>query len=538
MSTDPHIFDSDKMADFHVVIHNALDRGLTIHPVRTRSKEPWLKAWNREASRSPEKIEEWCRRFPTSNYGVVADDNFLILESDDIHRLQDELGISIPSTYTVSARPGRPHFYFRQTEASRRAGNMDLPGVFEFKQNNRYVVGEGSVHPSGAEYVCINSADIIAIPDDLVEKLTRLKSGSRATVSSPAPPPGQKYGEGEGRQGFLMRTAAQLWDGVKTREELFAELQTINQAQCDPPKEEHKVLSMVDWIMQRSPNVRAGRVTFGAPQLDGERKKGTAFDFVLGPMPGETEGAFALGTVHLVIGSSGAGKTTFGIQMLQEQGRGHRFFDRETYNRQFLIIMQDRSEFELERTFRRMGIEKGAFPYISLTAAQSVLDPALVLEQIYKKAAVKPEILFVEGLDMWCPDAVDMKKVVPLLANLQEFAKYYHISLIATVGAPKTKPKEQYASPRDRAFGSAAWARRCDTVLDITVDEESQKRKVWLLLRNAKPQKYTMRFEDGLLVLQQPTIITGEDKSPKQIAQERGISERQAQRIKKSGRLS
>ena len=47
-----------------------------------------------------------------------------------------------------------------------------------------------------------------------------------------------------------------------------------------------------------------------------------------------------------------------------------------------------------------------------------------------------------------------------------------------------------------------------------------------------------MRFEDGLLVLQQPTIITGEDKSPKQIAQERGISERQAQRIKKSGRLS
>jgi hypothetical protein len=43
--------------------------------------------------------------------------------------------------------------YFLQTATKReRLGNIDLAGVFEFKQNRRYVVAEGSTHPTGAEY--------------------------------------------------------------------------------------------------------------------------------------------------------------------------------------------------------------------------------------------------------------------------------------------------------------------------------------------------------------------------------------------------
>jgi hypothetical protein len=186
-----------------------------------------------------------------------------------------------------------------------------------------------------------------------------------------------------------------------------------------------------------------------------------------------------------------------------------------------------------------MGIDKDSFPYVALTSAQSIAAPADVLDEIYRKAAIKPEILFIEGLDMWFPDAVKMNVVVPILSRIQELARDYHIAVIGTVGAPKQKPKERYASPRDRAFGSSAWARRVDTVLDITVDEETQEREVWMLLRNAPPQKYEMRFEDGLLVLKEPSITVGPapEETTAQAAARLGVSVKTVQRKKKAGLL-
>jgi hypothetical protein len=519
---------SEVLADFKSITQNALRRGLTIHPLKPRDKNPWLKGWPDAASRDPLVVADWATRFPTSNYGVVANDDFCILESDDLMHLQELLGwdVVIPTTYTVQARPGRPHFYFWQTEASRAAGNLDLPGTFEFKQRNKYVVGEGSIHPKGPVYTCLRDHEIVPIPDCLVAKLVELKSGTRARVSAPAPAPGTKLSEGGGRQGFLMRTCAQMWDGVKTAEEMFEELQAINLANCDPPKETHKVLSMVEWIMERQPNVSGPKVVLSGPKLTGPRREGTAFDFVLAPEPGQYEGAFALGSVHLLIGSSGAGKTTFGIQMLQAQGRGEQFLDRDTYRRQFMVVMQDRSEFELERTFKRMGIDKHSLPFYAVTPEESERDPGAVLQEIYERSPekYKPEIFFVEGLDMWAPDAVDMKRVVPILSHLSKFATHNHVSVIGTVGSPKAKPKERYQAPRDRAFGSAAWARRTDTILDITVDEETQIRTIALLLRNAKPQHFKMVFEDGRLVTVGANILKRiEEPTVKDVHEKYGV---------------
>jgi hypothetical protein len=518
---------SEVFANFKEIVVHALHRGLTIHPLKPRDKNPWLKGWPDAASKDLKVVLDWATRFPTSNYGVAANDEFCILESDDLDHLKEILGEDIPSTYTVQARPGRPHYYFKQTEASRAAGNLDLPGTFEFKQRNKYVVGEGSIHPKGPVYVCINSAPIVAIPDSIVEKLTQLKSGTRARVSAPAPAPGMKLAEGAGRQGFLMRTCAQIWNGEKTQEEMFDELQAINLANCEPPKEAHKVLSMVEWIMEREPNVSGAKPVLAGPKLTGPKRKGTAFDFVLAPAPGQFEGAFALGSVHLLIGSSGAGKTTFGIQMLQAQGRGEEFLGRASYRRQFMVVMQDRSEFELERTFKRMGIDKDALPYYAVTVEESTMDPGAVLQQLYERAPenYKPEIFFAEGLDMWAPDAVDMKSVVPVLGHLSEFAKHNHVAVIGTVGSPKSKPKERYQAPRDRAFGSAAWARRTDTILDISVNEETQERTVSLLLRNAKPQSFKMTFRNGLLEMVTPAIaLRSSERTAADIAKQYGCA--------------
>ncbi len=236
-------------------------------PVKSRGKEPLLNRWPEMASSDPQKIEAWQAQFPGCNFGVAASDDICILESDDVNTLRDKLSRQLPQTYTVQARANRPHIYFRQTKESRAAGNLDLPGIFEFKQTNRYVVAEGSIHPEGMQYTCTVDAPIVEIPDWLVADLVKLKMGSGLRLSAPLPTQGKKYGEGEGRHPMLMSQAAKLWDGSKTEEEMFEAVQALNERHCDPPKEAHKVLGMVRWIMEREPVDRGPVVMLGRAKL-------------------------------------------------------------------------------------------------------------------------------------------------------------------------------------------------------------------------------------------------------------------------------
>lgn len=324
------IFASDETADFREVVENALSRGLTIHPVRPRSKEPWLTAWNKQASKEKEVVQEWCRRFPNSNYGVAATEEYCILESDDALTFKNRLSKALPSTYTVQARDNRPHYYFRQTEASKNAGNMDCPGVFEFKQNNRYVVGEGSIHPSGPTYVCISDKPIAEIPSWLVEDLQRIRSGREVSVSAPMPAEGVKLGEGEGRHPLLMSQAARLWDGSKTREEFFADLEEVNQQHCGPPKSAAHLLDIIDWIMERAPVSAGPKVLVGS--IWGTR----ADALVAREIPvrnallveesekGKSEVVFYESSINQIVAWRGLGKTNFalGLAGCFAQGKG------------------------------------------------------------------------------------------------------------------------------------------------------------------------------------------------------------------------
>ena len=114
----------------------AIDRGLSVHPLKPHSKEPQLTDWPGKATNDLVIISEWAFRFPQANYGVAANDACCILESDNLDALRERLSKQLPETYMVQARANRPHIYFRQTQASRAAGNLDLPGIFEFKQRN------------------------------------------------------------------------------------------------------------------------------------------------------------------------------------------------------------------------------------------------------------------------------------------------------------------------------------------------------------------------------------------------------------------
>jgi hypothetical protein len=169
--------------------------------------------------------------------------------------------------------------------------------------------------------------------------------------------------------------------------------------------------------------------------------------------------------------------------------------------------MHDRSEEELERTFVRMGITASEFPFVTITAAEEKMSPAEVVEKYIKTRTPKPEVVLIEGLDMWARDAINMEVATDIMRGLRDLAQHYNCAVLATVGCPKQKPKERYSMARDQIFGSQAWGRRADTVVVFAQYTEDDKkghkagdRDVHVLLRNAPEQRITMRFVDNALI--------------------------------------
>jgi len=236
----------------------ALDRGFRIHPCHPRSKEPMWSGWPRRATSDPAEVEKWDVP-QDSNYGVVAtSDGICILESDDLPALVKLLGWELPPTFTVQATEGHPHFYFEQTAATRSLGNCVRPGIFEFKQNNCYVIGPGCAHPSGRIYQIIRDLPVAVFPDWLVGELNRLRGGSKVGGRKVAED--EVLGEGEGRHYILMSEAGRLWDGEKTQEEMFEQLQAFNEKHCDPPRDAGHLMQMIEYVMEREPNYKTAHV--------------------------------------------------------------------------------------------------------------------------------------------------------------------------------------------------------------------------------------------------------------------------------------
>src|ERR1700693_1296719 len=171
-----------------------------------------------------------------------------------------------------------------------------------------------------------------------------------------------------------------------------------------------------------------------------ERAFNPAFDFVLGPLGDAVHGLFARGSLHLIQGASGAGKTTFALAMLKAQLHKEVFFGRQGKGAEYLVIWQDRGKYELERQLDNMGMRNDPPPYVTPTIDQMNANPHVAIEQILLDLQKErdsilggPKVLLVEGLDMWVTDAKDMKQVSVLATELRALGERKHISIIATV---------------------------------------------------------------------------------------------------------
>ena len=249
------------------------------------------------------------QRLPTDrthgwNYGVVANEKFCILDIDNVEKFYESIKVNLPLTYTVKTSRGR-QLYFRHTERSRRLGNRGA-GIFDFQANNKYVVGEGSTHPSGHVYECINPLPIIEIPDALVDALEQYVSVRKERLRQA----GQKC---EDRQDMLNYAGA-IYTTEITEEEMLEKLIERNEEYSEEPLSMGDLKRMVDYAFKKWEHAEAGPKAVLGGQ---ERKKlvlapsahvsGGSFDFMLGPWDSEKHGILGTRRLHIISGASGAG---------------------------------------------------------------------------------------------------------------------------------------------------------------------------------------------------------------------------------------
>lgn len=237
-----------------------------------------------------------------------------------------------------------------------------------------------------------------------------------------------------------------------------------------------------------------------------EKATRTAFDYVLAPIA-ETErnfdGWFPLGSPSLIGGSSGSGKTTFMLDLCITQRMGAPFYKHPTFGRPFLVLMLDRGELSHRRTMRRLGFKEAQVP---IRVMKAVLDSEAsqeIINQLEADPSNIPQILFIEGIDMLVSDPNSLPPVSAFMHEMQQIATHFHIAIIGSCGAPKTKAKENYAAKRDTVFGSAVWARKSETIVTIQYpegDDTADGRVISTLPRNNKAETLSAVFELGRLV--------------------------------------
>ena len=248
-----------------------------------------------------------------------------------------------------------------------------------------------------------------------------------------------------------------------------------------------------------------------APVFKFPNVEGTPYDYVVNALDNSHEGWCPRGDVHLVGGPSGGSKTTFMVGLLEAQLKGEDFLGHSTNGLPYLIVMADRGPFAHIRTANRMHFDPNAIP-IGFIPSVTGLAAVKEIQRVIEEQPIRPAVVFVEGCDMLAENASKMEMVVPFLDGLQRLAAHYHISIIGSVGSPKQRIGEGYASKRDSIFGTVAWSRKTETVMVLQYlagDDTDSRRTIAVLLRNGPAEKYDLKMEDGRLVVATKDAVTG-----------------------------
>jgi hypothetical protein len=236
--------------NFKEIASPLIECGIPVTPLRPQTKIAFLPGWENSATTDIAQVDLWNSQDPTYNCGAVAKADldkvwFFEVDSPDvIHRVVNDTGKPMPETFMVRSSPGHAHYYFKQSEASIRMGNLAQGfvrgGDWSARVHNQYVVAAGSINPTtGQPYEIYRDRMIVEGPDWFVEWCVSQKLDKKQTITQ------FTTGQGTIPEHYRNDVLTSIGGGYREKglnaDEIFTVLRRINDERCDPPLPESEV---------------------------------------------------------------------------------------------------------------------------------------------------------------------------------------------------------------------------------------------------------------------------------------------------------
>lgn len=207
--------------------------------------------------------------------------------------------------------------------------------------------------------------------------------------------------------------------------------------------------------------------------------------------------------VHILAAGSGVGKTTLMVQIIDDLIEGLSVFDAPTHPIHPVYLCNDRSQDDIRRTFERVN-PRNEYPFYSLLTDPAFSDSKSVESSIQKAKILHPECDFIvyDPISFNVENVNSSKEVSSLLRRLTKLAQILNLTVLIIHHTAKAKFENDYASPRQKISGSAAWGGYSNLNLILEEDDDSDPtnplRKLHVCPRNGANRYFRyMLAEDG-----------------------------------------
>ena len=181
-----------------------MDYGFNVILLMEKDKKPHFSVYPSgsieavfERPHSPDEIEKYFERFPQANVGILTS-NCTVIDAD-CQKVIDYVEANFPPSPLVAKTGKGRHYFYAPSDIRRISVKEDGKEVYSIRgpQTCNYVVGAGSIHPSGSKYEWIRFGDLAI--DELPELNQDDIDGLRSIFNvAPTVADSFKPGNGEG----------------------------------------------------------------------------------------------------------------------------------------------------------------------------------------------------------------------------------------------------------------------------------------------------------------------------------------------------
>jgi AAA domain-containing protein len=219
------------------------------------------------------------------------------------------------------------------------------------------------------------------------------------------------------------------------------------------------------------------------------------------------DGLLPTGEIHVLVGSSGIGKSTFLYDFINRWQHEDTIFGRKATRYPYIILSNDRSKAGIIRTLQRLELNPKLFNiketlstvydggYMPDGRTQRMSELEFTIRECVKK---QPDlrVIFVEGLHIGQAEGNDYGATSRSLKGLNALCQRLNLTIVGTTHTPKHGALQ---STREAILGSVANGGMIETVITFARDKDTIKLVV--IPRQERELTFWYKWsEDGKLV--------------------------------------